>query len=80
MSEKQVPQLVSSVQLEAGDVLVRARAFAEPFLAADVLDTGENLLAHADAVVAILDTMNSGNDVKAASYLFYACPYLSRPQ
>jgi len=62
------------------DVLNRARAFAEPFLAGESLDTGENILDHADAVVAILNTMNSGNDVKAASYLVYACPHLSRPQ
>jgi K(+)-stimulated pyrophosphate-energized sodium pump len=62
------------------DVLVRARAFAEPFLSGESLDTGENMLAHADAVVAILDTMNSGDDVKAATYLVYACPHLSRPQ
>ena len=61
------------------DVLSRARAFAEPFLAGEFLDTGENMLAHADAVVAILETMNSGNDVKAASYLVYTCPHLSRP-
>jgi GTP pyrophosphokinase len=57
------------------DVLVRARAFAEPFLSGESLDTGENMLAHADAVVAILDTMNSGDDVKAATYLVYACPH-----
>ena len=62
------------------DVLVRARAFAEPFLSGELLDTGENMLDHADAVVAILDTLNSGDDVKAASYLVYACPHLSRPQ
>ena len=64
----------------ADDVLTRARAFAEPFLAGESLDTGENVLAHADAVSAILDTMNSGNDVKAATYLVYACPHLNRPQ
>jgi GTP pyrophosphokinase len=62
------------------DVLTRARAFAEPLLAGESLDTGENVLDHADAVVAILDTLNSGNDVKAASYLVYACSHLSRPQ
>ena len=62
------------------DVLTRARAFAEPFLAGEFLDTGENILDHADAVAAILDTMNSSSDVKAASYLVYACPHLSRPQ
>ena len=62
------------------DLLTRARAFAEPFLSGEYLDTGENILGHADAVVAILDTMNSGDDVKAASYLVYACPHLSRPK
>jgi len=62
------------------DVLTRARAFAEPLLAGESLDTGENVLDHADAVVAILDTLNSGNDVKAAIYLVYACSHLSRPQ
>jgi len=62
------------------DVLTRARAFAEPFLAGDYLDSGENMLAHADAVAAILETMNSGHDVQATSYLVYACPHLSRPQ
>jgi GTP pyrophosphokinase len=62
------------------DVLVRARSFAEPFLSGEFLETGENILAHADAVVSILDSMGSGPDVKAASYLVYACPHLSRPQ
>ena len=62
------------------DVLTRARAFAEPFLAGDYLDSGENMLAHADAVAAILGTMNSGHDVQATSYLVHACPHLSRPQ
>ena len=68
------------MSVDLADVLVRARAFAEPFLSGESLDTGENMLAHADAVAAILDTMNSGDDVKAASYLVYACPHLSRPQ
>lgn len=67
------------MSLVTDDILVRARAFAEPLLSGELLDTGENLLAHADEVVAILDTMNSGNDVKAASYLVYTCPHLNRP-
>jgi len=67
-----------SAELE--DVLVRARAFAEPFLSSEYLDTGENILEHADAVASILDAMSGGNDVKAASYLVYACPHLSRPR
>ena len=67
------------MSLPTDDILIRARAFAEPFLSGEILDTGENLLVHADAVVAILDSMNSGDDVKAASYLVYTCPHLSRP-
>ena len=38
------------------------------------------MLEHGHAVVAILESLNSGNDVKAACYLVYACPYLNRPQ
>ena len=64
----------------SNDLLARARTFAEPFLSGEYLDTGENMLGHADAVAAILATMNSGDDVKAASYLVYACPHLSRPK
>jgi GTP pyrophosphokinase len=41
---------------EQAHALVRARAFAEPLLATEQLDTGENILAHADAVAAILRT------------------------
>jgi hypothetical protein len=32
----------------------RARAFAEPLIAGEVMETGENTLTHADAVAAIL--------------------------
>jgi GTP pyrophosphokinase len=35
------------------NMLARARAFAEPLIAGETLDTGENTLAHADAVAAI---------------------------
>jgi len=38
---------------EAAPIL-RARAFAEPLLAGQPLDTGEEALAHADGVAAIL--------------------------
>jgi GTP pyrophosphokinase len=34
--------------------LTRARAFAQPLLMGVLLDTGEDTLAHADAVTAIL--------------------------
>ena len=64
---------------EAG-ALVRARAFAEPLLASEVLDTGENILAHADAVAAILKRIGGSQAMQAASYLVYACEHLNRPQ
>ena len=42
---------------EQADALARARAFAEPLLCSEVLDTGENVLAHADAVARILQSI-----------------------
>ena len=59
--------------------LVRARAFAEPLLSGQVLDTGENVLAHADAVAAILDGIGAAPTMRAAVYLVYASDYLSQP-
>ena len=60
--------------------LARARAFAEPLLAQETLDTGENTLAHADAVAAILKSIGSSEPMQAASYLVYACDHLNKPQ
>ena len=57
----------------------RARAFAEPLLAYEQLDTGENILAHADAVVRILQEIGGSPAMQAAAYLAYACPHLNRP-
>ncbi len=62
------------------DALSRARAFAEPLIAHETLDTGENMLAHADAVAAVLARMGGSEAMQAASYLVYACPMLARPQ
>ncbi len=59
--------------------LARARAFAEPLLASETLDTGENILAHADAVAAILRTIGGSQAMQAASYLVYACEHLNKP-
>jgi GTP pyrophosphokinase len=61
------------------DALARARAFAEPLLASAQLDTGENILAHADAVAAILKTIGGSEAMQAASYLVYACDHLNKP-
>jgi GTP pyrophosphokinase len=60
-------------------VLVRARAFAEPLLAGRLLDTGEPILAHADAVAAILQALGGSQAMQAASYLVYACEHLNKP-
>jgi len=60
--------------------LARARAFAEPLLAHESLDTGENILAHADAMADILRGIGGSEAMQAASYLVYASEYLNKPQ
>ena len=64
---------------EQADALVRARAFAEPLLCSEELDTGENVLAHADAVARILQSIGGSQAMQAASYLVYACDHLNKP-
>ena len=78
-----VPQLIAATAQslpEQANALARARAFAEPLLASETLDTGENVLAHADAVAAILRTIGGSEAMQAASYLVYACDHLNKPQ
>lgn len=65
---------------EQAQILAKARAFAEPLLGAETLDTGENILAHADAVAAILAGIGGSVSMQAASYLVYACPHLNKPE
>ena len=60
--------------------LVRARAFAEPLLDGELLDTGEDALAHADAVAAILQGIGAAPAMRAAAYLVYAGDYLNKPE
>jgi len=60
--------------------LARARAFSEPLLAGRLLDTGEDALAHADGVAAILQGIGAAPSMRAAAYLVYAADYLSRPE
>ena len=60
--------------------LERARAFAEPLLASQTLDTGEGALAHADGVAAILAAIGAAPSMQAAAYLVYAGDYLQRPE
>ncbi len=78
-----VPELIAATAHslpEQAHALARARAFAEPLLAGGTLDTGENMLAHADAVAAILRTIGGSEAMQAASYLVYACAHLNKPQ
>ena len=73
---------LATAQPEPGQVsaIPRARAFAEPLIAGEVLDTGENTLAHADAVCAILKSIGGADLMQAATYLVYACEHLNKPQ
>jgi GTP pyrophosphokinase len=76
------PQVLTATAAHAsddGDAVARARAFAEPLLVNAVLDTGENVLHHADSVTAILRSIGGSNAMQAASYLVYACEHLHRP-
>ena len=78
-----VPQLIAATAHslpEQVHALARARAFAEPLIADELLDSGEGKLAHADAVAAILKSVGGSEAMQAASYLVYACEHLNRPQ
>jgi GTP pyrophosphokinase len=78
-----VPELIEATEQalpRQADALQRARAFAEPLISGETLDTGENTLEHADAVAAILKGMGGSEAMQAASYLVYACPHLNRPE
>ncbi len=59
--------------------LARARAFAEPLLTGRLLDTGEDALAHAEAVAAILQGIGAAPTMRAAAFLVYAGDYLNKP-
>ena len=62
------------------NALMRARSFAEPLIAFEVLDTGENTLVHADAVAVILRGIGGSEAMQAATYLVHACQHLTKPQ
>ncbi len=65
---------------EHPEALTRARAFAQPLLIGTVLDTGEDTLAHADAVTAILCQIGGSEAMQAACYLVYAAEHLQKPE
>jgi len=67
-------------QAAEAQALARARAFAEPLLSAQCLDTGEDALAHADGVAALLKGVGASPAMCAAAYLVYAADFLQRPE
>ncbi len=78
-----VPELIAATAGSLPDLagaLVRARAFAEPLIAGETLDSGENMMAHADAVAAILRSIGGSEAMQAASYLVYAGEHLNHPR
>ncbi len=77
-----IVHLASAEVAEPGgaDPVQRARAFAEPLLAGQALDTGEDALAHADGVAAVLRQIGAAPALVAAAYLVYAGDYLQRPE
>jgi GTP pyrophosphokinase len=72
--------LATADSADQAETLVRARAFADPLISGECLDTGENILEHADAVAAILAEIGGSAQMQAASYLVYACPHLNKPE
>jgi GTP pyrophosphokinase len=75
-----IVHLASGGEPAEADPVQRARAFAEPLLAGQVLDTGEEALAHADGTAAVLRQIGGGPALCAAAYLVYAGDYLQRPE
>jgi GTP pyrophosphokinase len=71
--------LATDAEADGAASLARARAFAEPLLAGHALDTGENALAHADGVAAILAAIGAAPAMQAAAYLVYASDWVQRP-
>ncbi len=71
---------LASVDDAGADPEQRARAFAEPLLAGQSLDTGEEALGHADGAAAVLRAIGAGPALCAAAYLVYAGDYLQRPE
>jgi GTP pyrophosphokinase len=77
-----LPELVEATAHalpQQAHAIARARAFAEPLITAEQLDTGENTMAHADGVAAILRLIGGSEAMQAASYLVYACDHLNKP-
>jgi GTP pyrophosphokinase len=80
MEAAAIVHLASTADDAVVDPVTRARAFAEPLLAGQPLDTGEDALAHADGVAAVLRGIGAAPSLCAAAYLVYAGDYLQRPE
>ena len=81
--ENAIASIVAATADDAADpalALLRARAFAEPLIAYQRLESGENTLAHADAVTEILKSIGASSALQTAIYLVHACQHLSKPQ
>ena len=61
-------------------VLQKARNFAQPLLEGSAFESGEDVLAHADAMANMLVQMGDSPDMQAACYLVYACDHLAKPE
>jgi GTP pyrophosphokinase len=78
-----LPHLITATSQtlpEQVHALARARSFAEPLIATETMESGENTMAHADAVAAILKTIGGSETMQAAIYLVHASVHLNRPQ
>lgn len=80
-SDQQRPVMVltAGAMGEQVNALIRARAFAEPLLVGEVLDTSEGIMAHADGVALILRGIGGSEAMQAATYLVYAFNHLNKP-
>ena len=75
-----IVHLASVADAAGADPVQRARAFAEPLLSGQLLDTGEDALGHADGVATLLAHIGAAPALCAAAYLVYAGDYLQRPE
>ena len=82
LANSQPSMLSSTLQdlPEQPEVLTRARSFAMPLLVAASLETGEDVLQHAEGVADILQQIGASQAMQAASYLVYAAESLNKPE
>ena len=79
-SKKALASAIAEATADQPHALARARAFAEPLISGETMDTGENILAHADAVVGILKSIGGSDAMQVATYLVHSCQHLTKPQ